>query len=140
MRRLLLLVAISAITLSGAGFAQARKKQPRRGMAVAFFDIERLQSPEGESAMEDFEFYFHQIRQIVTRDFPNVQLRILTKGELLSLPNGDRLNVQNMRPEIGYVLSAPGKKQRVLTGIQTDADFACAAATFFQRKSPACPK
>src|SRR5881397_3636989 len=96
--------------------------------------------PAGRSAIEDFEYFFKLIQEIVKRDFPNVELKVLRRGELLRLHDGTSLNVQNMYPEIGYVLSAPGKKRRLLAGLQSDADFACAAAAFFQRTSSACPK
>ena len=140
MRRFILLITLIGVSF-GTGFAEkTRKAGNTKGVAVAFFDHERLQHPEGQAALKDFEYFFNMIHEIVDRDFPNVELRILGPGELLHLPGGISLNVQNMRPEIGYVLSAPGKKHRVLTGIQTDADFACAAAAFYQRSTSACPK
>jgi hypothetical protein len=138
MRRLLLVTTLIAASVS-IGFAQ-RTRGRSRAIAVAFFDHERLRHPAGQEALQDFEFFFRQIHDIVKRDFPNVELRILAPGELLHLPDGTSLNVQNMRQEIGYVLSASGRKNRVLTGVQTDADFACAAAKFFQRQAQACPK
>jgi len=139
MLRLLLLTTLIAANV-GVGFAQRASRPGKARVAVAFFDDERLQHPAGREALQYFEFYFLQIHEIVKRDFPNVELRILGPGELLHLPNGTNLNVQNMRQEIGYVLSASGKKSRVLTGVQTEADFACAAANFFQQRSPSCPK
>jgi hypothetical protein len=69
-----------------------------------------------------------------------VEFRILRRGELLPLYDGTRLNVQNMQPDMGFVFSAPGKKHRILTGVQTDRDFACAASAFFQRASSSCGK
>jgi hypothetical protein len=60
------------------------------------------------------------------------------RGELVHLPDGSGLNVQNMQPALGYVFAVPGRKHYVLSGIQSDADFACAAATYFRRKSAAC--
>ena len=135
------LIALIAVSL-GTGWVEAGRSRAGRpnAVAVAFFDGSRLQHPEGQAALKDFEYYFMTIHDIVKRDFPNVELRILTEGELLHLPDGSSLNVQNMRPEIGYVLSAAGKKKRVMVGVQTDADFACAAAKFFSRSSKACPK
>ena len=140
MRKLLLVTTIVVASL-GTGFAQKpQKPSTSKAVAVAFFDEERLRHAEGRAALKDFEYFFTMIHEIVDRDFPDVELRILGPGELLRLPDGMSLNVQNMRPEIGYVLAAPGKKHRVLTGIQTDADFACAAAEFYRKASPACPK
>jgi hypothetical protein len=138
MRQVLLAITIVAAGVS-MGYG-AKKSGPPKGVAVAFFDGDRLRDAEGQAALKDFEYFFTMIHEIVERDFPDVELRILAPGELLHLPNGMNLNVQNMRPEIGYVLAAPGKKHRVLTGIQTDADFACAAAAFYGQTSPACPK
>jgi hypothetical protein len=139
MRNLLLVMSLILANM-GTGFAQKGMVRPVKNVAVAFFDEDRLRHPAGQDALRDFEFFFQQIHEIVERDFPNVELRILGRGELLRLPDGTALNVQNMRPEIGYVFSKPGRKNRVLTGVQTEADFACAAAKFFQRSSPACPK
>jgi hypothetical protein len=140
MKGLFLLLTLIAGSVGTVFPQQAPKVRRANAVAVAFFDAERLQHPAGQEALEDFEFFFYMIHDIVKRDFPDVELRILAPGELLHLPDGTRLNVQNMRPEIGYVLSAAGRKQRVLTGVQTDADFACAAAAFFRRSSRACPK
>ncbi len=99
-----------------------------------------MRNPEGQAALENFQFFLKPIQEIVKRDFPDVELRVLKRGESLRLPDGTRLNVQNLQPQLGYVLSARGKKHRVLSGVQSDADFACAAAAFFQRRSSACPK
>src|SRR5262245_11761678 len=139
MRNLLLVISLIVASL-GMVFAQKGKVRRAQNVAVAFFDEERLRHRAGQDALRDFEFFFQQIHGIVERDFPNVELRILGRGELLHLPDGTRLNVQNMRPELGYVFSASGKKKRVLSGVQTDADFACAASSFFKRSSSACPK
>ena len=91
--------------------------------------------PEARQRIADFCSALEQTR----KDFPDIELRILRRGELLHLPDGTGLNVQTMQPALGYVLSAPGKKRRVLTGVRSDAAFACAAAAFFKRSSPACP-
>ena len=94
---------------------------------------------DGQAALENFEYFLKLIQEVVKRDFPGVELKILKRGESFRLPDRTRLNVQNLQPQLGYVLSAPGKKHRVLSGVQSDADFACAAAAFFQRSSSACP-
>ena len=119
----------------GNGFAED-KARTTKGVAVAFFDEERIDP----NALENFEYFFNLIRPIVKRDFPEVELRILARGELLQLPDGTRLNVETIQPQIGFVLSVPGKKRRVLSGVQSDLDFACAAAVFFERSSQACRK
>jgi hypothetical protein len=138
MKRLLIMMALIVMNAPSV-FAQKRS-QTANGFAVAFLDEGRLATPAGRSAIADFEYFFKMIQEIVKRDFPNVELKVLRRGELLRLHDGTSLNVQNMYPEIGYVLSAPGKKRRLLAGLQSDADFACAAAAFFQRNSSACPK
>lgn len=140
MRKLLPVVAFIAANL-GLGFAQHEGNVGRtKGIAVAFFDEERLRNPDGQAALENFEYFLKLIQEVVKRDFPGVELKILKRGESFRLPDRTRLNVQNLQPQLGYVLSAPGKKHRVLSGVQSDADFACAAAAFFQRSSSACPK
>jgi hypothetical protein len=140
MRTLVVAVVLIAASL-GTASGQTRSK-PRRikGVAVAFFDQERLQSPAGQAALEEFKFFFNMIREIVKQDFPDLELKTLGRGQLLRLPDGTGLNVQTMRPELGYVFSAPGNKRLVLSGVQSDSDFACAAASFFRQPSPSCPK
>jgi hypothetical protein len=139
MKKVLCVVVLSAANMASA-FAESRTKAPTQGIAVAFFDEERLQNTNGKAALAQFKYFFDMIREIVKRDFPNIELRVLGRGELLRLPDGTGLNVQNIRPELGFVLSARGKKRRVLSGVQTDADFACAASAFFRRSSSACPR
>ena len=138
MRTFLLVVTLIAATIPAvAGRTHAATN---KGVAVAFFDEERLRSGSGQAALSSFEYFYELIEDIVKRDFPGVELRILARGELLPLPDGTRLNVQTIQPEIGFVLSSPGKKRLVLSGIRSDVDFACAASTFFDRHSTACPK
>ena len=139
MTKLLLVITVIAASVA-TGFAQAKSKiRKTKGVAVAFFDEERLQGPAGQATLETFDYFLNLNREIVERDFPDIELRILRRGELLHLPDGTGLNVQTMQPALGYVLSAPGKKRRVLTGVRSDVAFACAAAAFFKRSSPACP-
>jgi len=145
MRRLLLSLTLIALT-GTLGIAQKTRKHtkkppaPYKAIAVAFYDESRLRERGAEGELTDFQYFFKDIQQIAVRDFPNVELKVLQAGELLHLPDGTNLNVQNMRPDLGYVLSATGKKARILTGVQSEADFACAASTFFKRPSSACPK
>jgi hypothetical protein len=141
MRKLLLVVTLIAANL-GTGFAQQRSNAGKtKSVIVAFFDEERLRSAiDGQARWEGFEFFLSRIQEIAKRDFPDVEFRTLGRGELLRLSDGTGLNVQNIQPVLGYVLSAPGKKHRVLSGVQSDADFACAAAAFFRRSSSSCPK
>jgi len=140
MRRLALVITLLAANL-GTGYAQkaGRTVQPK-GVVVAFFDQQRLQYGPGPATLEDFKFFFKLIQEIANRDFPDIQLKTLGRGELLLLPDGTRLNVETLRPELGFVLAARGKKRKVLTGVQSDMDFACAAAAFFGGHSSACPE
>jgi hypothetical protein len=141
MRKLPLLLTLIVVNL-GAGFAQRRANGGRtKAVIVAFLDEERLRNrPDGQDTLENFEFFLKPIQEITKRDFPDVEFRILKRGELLRLPDGTGLNVQNMEPALGYVLFARGKKKRVLSGTQSETDFACAAAAFFRRSSSACSK
>jgi hypothetical protein len=135
MRRLVLVVTLVVASL-GSGFAAKPQRLGSRPIAVAFFDANRTD----QESLKDFQFFYPMIRDIAKRDFPNVEFRLLGRGELLRLPDDTGLNVANMREQLGYVLWAPGQKRRVLTGVQTDMDFACAAAAFYHRASSACPK
>src|SRR5260370_23255901 len=112
---------VLAITLIvgnlGIGFAQTRDKAGKtKGVAVAFYDEERLRSAGNEGSLETFMFFFQRIQEIVKRDFPDVELRLLKRGELLRLPDRTQLNVQTIQPALGYILSARGKKRRLLSG------------------------
>ena len=140
MRKPLLVITLMAACLA-TGFAREQAKVRRvNGVAVAFYDEERLGDGNGKATMENFQFFLPRIQEIVKRDFPGVEFRIVKRGELLPLPDGTALNVQNVLPKLGYVLAARGKKRRFLSEIQSEADFACAAGTFFRRHSPSCPK
>ena len=141
MRTLLLVVILSAAN-PGTGFARQRAGDARTKAAiVAFFDEERLRNRfDGQAALKDFDSFLKVNQEIARRDFPDVEFRMLARGELLRLPDGTGLNVQNLQPMLGYVLSARGKKRLVLSGPQSDVDFACAAAAFFRRRSSSCPQ
>jgi hypothetical protein len=80
-------------------------------VVVAFYDQDRLRRNDGQNALESFKFFLNPIQEIVKRDFPNVEFRILTGGTLLRLPDGTALNVQNVQPTLGFVLSAQGRKR-----------------------------
>ena len=142
MRNVLLSVTFVALSF-GSGFAQQRavKVAKPKGLVVAFFDEQRLRNEAGGQAdLENYSFFFKQIQEIAKRDFPDVEVRTLKRGELIRLSDGTGLNLRNMKPELGYVLSMRGKKHRILSGVQSDADFACAASAFFRRNSPAYTK
>jgi hypothetical protein len=125
---------------STANAQKSHRTGGRKAIAVAFFDEQRLQTQAGRAAREDFQFFLKSIQQIMKRDFPGVELRIAQGSELIRLPDGTDLNIRNLQPELGYVFSVGGKKRQILSGVQTDADFACAAAAYFKRSSSACPK
>ena len=129
----LLLVLVTIVAIEELTFAQ-------KGMAVAFVDEERVRESGDREVLQNFEYFYQRIQEVAKRDFPGIQLRMLKAGQLLRLPDGTGLNVQTMHASLGFVLSAKGRKRRVLTGIQSEADFACAAASFFRKRSPACPK
>jgi hypothetical protein len=142
MKNALLIVTFMTLSL-GTTVGQQRgvKFVKPKGIVVAFCDERRLRNEAGGQAdLENYSFFFKQIQEIAKRDFPDVEFRTLKRGELIRLPDGTGLNLQNMKPELGYVFSMRGKKRRVLSGIQSDADFACAASSFFRRDSPACSK
>ena len=149
MRRTLLVAALIAVNL-GTGFAERRANAGRtklfnarkmKPVIVAFYDEERLgYRVDGETMLETFNYFLKPIQEIAQRDFPDIEFRILRRGDFLRLPDGVGFNVQNIDPVLGYVRSVRGKKHQVLRGPQSEADFACAAAAFFRRSSPACSK
>src|SRR5262249_9307076 len=134
MRNLLLIITLIAANV-GSGVAERKHTVATKGVAVAFFDEERLRTGGGQAALNNFEYFYELIEDIVTRDFPGVQLRILGRGELLPLPDGTRLNVQTIQPELGFVLSSPGKNRLVLTGLRSGVALAWPGSTFFARRS-----
>src|SRR5690348_13191076 len=142
MRRLLLVITLIVVTL-GTGFAQKRVTPTRakvKPLIVAFFDEPRIRNygSDGQTTLDNFAFFLRQIQEIAKRDFPDVEFKVLKRGELVRLSDGTGLNVQNMEPLLGYVFSMRGKKRRMLTGVQSEVDFACAASDFFRRTSPSC--
>ena len=138
MKTLLLATILIAGSL-GTVFAQKQgNAATEKGVAVAFIDKDRLRGIDG--VVDDFQFFLKPIQEIVKRDFPGVELRIVEDGGMIHFPDGTALNVQNAEQPLGFVLSIRGKKRRVIYGIQTDVDFACAASSFFSRRSSACPK
>ena len=140
MKNVVLVTVLGVTILSPAFGAQAKKAAMPRAMAVAYLDEERLRGPEHQVDLENFRFFLKRIEEVAKRDFPGVELKIVRQGALVRLPDGTRFNVQNAQPALGIILSARGKKRRLLSGVQTDSDFACAAASFYKRSSPACPK
>jgi hypothetical protein len=133
------MILVAASLATGFAKEQAKTRNPK-GVAVAFFDEARLRDRSGQATIESFQFFLPRIQEIIKRDFPDVEFKMVRRGELLNLPDGTALNVQNIQPKLGYLLAARGKKRRFLTELQSEADFACAAGVFFRRHSPACPK
>jgi hypothetical protein len=140
MKQIMFVITLMLMNGAGAVAQKPQKTATRKAIAVAFIDEQRLQGQNGRTAKENFEFFLKPIQEIVKRDFPGIELRIAKGSELIRLPDGTALNIKNLQPELGYVLSAGGKKRQILSGVQTDADFACAAAAYFKRSSSACPK
>jgi hypothetical protein len=139
MKQIIFVITLIIMSGAAADAQKPRKIVARKAIAVAFIDEQRLQGQNGRTAKENFEFFLKPIQEILKRDFPGVELRIAKGSELIRLPDGTALNIRNLQPELGYVLSAGGKNRQILSGVQTDADFACAAAAYFKRSSAACP-
>ena len=141
MNRVLFVLTLMAVNL-GSGLAQQTADlRKAKAVIVAFYDEDRLRSQSGgQDALDSFKFFLKPIQEIAKRDFSYAEFRILPRGTLLRLPDGTGFNVQNVEPLLGFVLVAPGKKRRILSGVQSEQDFACAAAAYFRRSSPACSK
>ena len=141
MNRVLFVLTLMAVNL-GSGLAQQTADlRKAKAVIVAFYDENRLTSQSGgRDALDSFKFFLKPIQEIANRDFSYAEFTILPRGTLLRLPDGTGFNVQNVEPLLGFVLVAPGKKRRILSGVQSDQDFACAAAAYFRRSSPACSK
>jgi len=137
MRNLLLVITLVGLA-PGIGLGQKQgkgKSATPRSIVAAFYDEGRT----ARATQQDFEFFFKPVQEILKRDFPGVEFRVVKRGEVFPLPDGTGLNVETMHPPLGYVLSARGRKRRVMGGLQSDTDIACAAATFFHRSTSACP-
>src|SRR5215471_11163787 len=132
MRKLLVVMTL-ALLIPAVSVAQKRvSAKVTKGVAVAFWDDGRTD----QATVHEFEYFLKPIQEVIKRDFPGLEFKVLKRGELFELPDGTGLNVENLHEWMGVVLSQRGRKRRMLTGVQTDADFACAAATFFQQRSP----
>jgi hypothetical protein len=139
------LLVVTLIVLNfldlGTAFGQQPGHPAKNSVIVAFYDEERLKNlVDGQTTLENFEYFLKPIQEIARRDFPDVEFTVLKQGGLLRLPDGTNLNVSNVQPALGFVLSARGRKRRILSGPQSEADFACAAAAFYRRSSRACSK
>src|SRR5690349_21644267 len=100
------LLSLIVMLTFGSAFAQQRtvKLVKPKGLVVAFFDEKRLMNePGGQAELDNYTFFFKQIQDIAKRDFPDVEVRTLRRGDLIRLPDGTALNVQNMQPQLGYV-------------------------------------
>jgi hypothetical protein len=141
MNRVLFVLTLMAVNL-GSGLAQQTADlRKAKAVIVAFYDENRLTSQSGgRDALDSFKFFLKPIQEIANRDFSYAEFTILPRGTLLRLPDGTGFNVQNVQPLLGFVLVASGRKRRILSGVQSDQDFACAAAAYFRRSSPACSK
>src|SRR5262249_15758354 len=124
MKKLLLIIVF--MLTSQLAVAQKKGHRPQSGIthlsALASLANNRLPSQTGDTTVEDFEFYSSRIQEIVKRDFPGVEFKVLKRGELLHLPDGTGLNVETLHPELGYVLATRGRKRRILSGVQSDGD------------------
>ena len=141
MNRVLFVLSLMAINLESGLAQQAADLRKAKAVIVAFYDEDRLRSQSGgQDALDSFKFFLKPIQEIAKRDFSYAEFRILPRGTLLRLPDGTGFNVQNVQPLLGFVLVASGRKRRILSGVQSDQDFACAAAAYFRRSSPACSK
>ncbi len=133
MKRVSIVIGLMFV-VSVTGFTQSA------GIAIAYFDAERLTSKGRQTELYDFKYFLPLIQQVIKRDFPNIEYKLVEQGEMVNLPDGSRFSVTTAKAPMGIVLSAKGKKRVELRGVQTDNDFGCAASTFFHRPSPACPK
>src|SRR5262249_19652892 len=99
MRRLLLAITLLALSFQ-TGFAQkpakAKDATRNRRIAVAFFDDTRLRDADGEAQLKDFRYFFTMIQEIARKDFPDVELKLVGRGELVKLPDYTNLNVETM--------------------------------------------
>ena len=141
MNRVLFVLTLMAVNLESGLAQQTTDLRKAKAVIVAFYDEDRLTSESGgRGALDSFKFFLKPIQEIAKRDFSYAEFRILPRGTLLRLPDGTGFNVQNVPPLLGFVFVAPGKKRRILSGVQSEQDFACAAAAYFRRSSPACSK
>ena len=141
MNRVLFVLTLMAVNLESGLAQQTADLRKAKAVIVAFYDEDRLRSQSGgQDALDSFKFFLKPIQEIAKQDFSYAEFRILPRGTLLRLPDGTGFNVQNVEPLLGFVLVAPGKKRRILSGVQSEQDFACAAAAYFRRSSPACSK
>ena len=134
-------ILATALIVAGQAIAFASPSgSTTKGVVVAFYDLERMRGrSDAQSSMDSFSYFLKPIEEVVKRDFPDVEFHVMKRGDFLRLPDGTGLNIQNIQPILGYVFSEQGKKRRILSGPQSDVDFACAASAFFGRHSSTCP-
>jgi hypothetical protein len=92
-------------------------------------------SPEElDVAVDDYQHYLPAIRQT------SAELGVeFVVAESFPFRVGHRIVDTVRGVPLGFVLAAPGKEVLVLSGVQTDVDFACVARDYFGRATRACP-
>jgi hypothetical protein len=101
---------------------------------VVFVDTAQLSTPDAEIALDDFEHYLPSIRQVVQELGARLQ-----RANRFPLRVGERVVDTTIETPLGFVLATPGRAPLVLFGVQTDADFACAARAYFGGHTILCP-
>jgi hypothetical protein len=128
-------VAVLLLPLLAACSTALRSVEVVQPTVISFVDARHMSEEERNVALDDIQFYMRANREaakelglefIVVVDQP---FRV-----------GTRVVNTKIDVPLGFVLAAPGKEPRLLKGVQTDADFACAAQEYFGRLSSACGK
>jgi hypothetical protein len=91
---------------------------------------ERLDADEDlATVFDDFSYHWSQAVDTLERRGVAAQMRGARWVKLLS---AGRLRLVRCPRPVGYVLAAPGRLPRVITGVETDSDLVDAAAAYFR--------
>lgn len=137
--RMLPRTIVLAASLLAVGICTAANapRQPafliRRPTILAFFPpatpAELEHDPDTNEALSDFQLYANQARKQLSQ--VGVELKEVYALSFRVNNAGKTTRFHPRKTAIGYYLVAPGKRPRVLYGVQTDADLLQAASEYF---------
>src|SRR5207245_11503738 len=104
MKELLIMIALIVMNAPSVSAQKRSQTVNANGFAVAFLDEGRLATPAGRSAIEDFEYFFKLFQEIVKRDFPYVELKVLRRDELLRFHDETSVIVYKFYIELLFLL------------------------------------
>lgn len=132
-----LLVGVFGVVLLPAFAVASDADQPqfviRRPTMLAFFphvtqeELER--DPDTNEALADFQVYAMRVREPLSK--MGIAFEIVDAPSFRVISGSRTIAFRPRAPKVGYYLIAPGKRPRIVYGVQTDADILELATEYF---------